>query len=781
MNVLDFLRLLKDSLVTFLVSLFKRKLLFGVLFYVLSLFLVSQGHMILCLCIIVTCILCILISVKKIKIGFLTDSFIFALVFFVIGFLVMNLAESEVTSISDGDNIRLSGVITNREEMEFSDRYTIKSGFACSLCYLYAKKGLYYKIGDRVEATGTVEKFDIPRNDGEFNTEAYYKTINIRFAIQSEEVKLIERSRISLKESLRCLRDSLAEKIDVHMKNNNGLLKAIVLGDKSDVDANDKELYQRAGISHILAISGLHVGIFSTLIFAVFNSLLFPKKISGIISVTVLIIYAVFSGFSPSVVRAVSMFIVSNAAVNKGKNYDIPTALAVSFFIYTLIFPYAYNYAGTLLSYLAVFSIWIFSMYYKKIRRLKYADKVRDFLDRKVKKTIYMSLFLSFFSLPVVIYYFYSLPVFSIAINLYVIPMMSVLFILAVSGIVFSFISGTIASFIFSLCSYIIQSFTKLSDIAVNRLNGAIVIGKPSVLEITLYYLFLFIILLLLIKVKRKYFLMMLLIIPVVFLLLKSDCDSITMIDVDQGDCTVITTKSGEVFMVDCGSLGKNEVFKYTVEPYLLSNGIKTIDYCFLSHADMDHINGIIEYLNKPVSLIEIRNIIMTKQMLEDEEVIENIIKKAGAKGINVKTMNAGDRIVYEDIEFCCIHPSADFVSSDVNDSSMVLEVNLNCTKSLFTGDISSDIENELKVNDVTLLKVSHHGSDTATGEKLLESISPEIGIISCGTDNSYGHPAARVIEDLERYKVKIYVSALRGQTRMIINKESIRVKTYFD
>lgn len=770
--------LLSSAFVELFDQIIKRKLVVGVLAYLSAMIMVSNGlYLILCLAfsaLIIMLIFCLGI-VKK---AYITEAVIFMLLFYCLGSLVMNFASKRVNRIADNDVIISKGTVVNREILEYSNRYTVKITTGYFLVYLYTEDGEPVRIGDKVSFNGRVEYFDMPRNNGEFDSLSYYESKNIRFKVYSESINVLHRSKLPIGETLRQVREKIASNMNKYMPENFGILKGIMLGDKSDIDELEKSLYQRGGISHILAISGLHVSNLSILIYFVLERLRLKKGLCTIVSIAILIVYAIFSGCSPSVIRAICMFAVSKAALIRGRNYDIPTALSISFFIYTLFFPYSYRSSGTILSYMAVFSIWLFSVNYKKIKKLKSAGISGKLFDEKILKVLKMSLFLTMFSLPMVLKFYYTFPIYSVALNMYVVPLMSMLFILAIFAIILSFINGFLAYSFFKLCSLIISSFTLLTDLTVNKLNGTIVAGEPTVAEIIFYYSILLIIILLINKVRRKYLLMSLLTVPLILLFIKPNFNSITMIDVDQGDCSVVTAEN-KVFMVDCGSLGKKQIFKYTVEPYLLSNGIRKIDYVFLSHSDLDHVNGIIEYLEAETKIIDIKNIVITPQMKEDELGVK-IISLSNDNGIDVKVMKSSDRITYNAININCLHPNPDTKINDVNDTSMVLEIELDGVKALFTGDISSETEEKLYLGEVDILKVSHHGSSSATGEDFLGRIRPKIGLISCGRENSYGHPAPIVLDNLKKYNVNTYVTAQKGQIRIYVKDSSFSIKSCF-
>lgn len=280
-------------------------------------------------------------------------------------------------------------------------------------------------------------------------------------------------------------------------------------------------------------------------------------------------------------------------------------------------------------------------------------------------------------------------------------------------------------------------------------------------------------------KIKRKWLMMASMIIPIFIIVHKPAENSLTMIDVDQGECIVLTTESGNTFMFDCGSLGESEIFKYRVEPYLLANGIDKIDGLFLSHGDSDHINGAEEYLKRKFNSVEFKCIFITEQMNLDESIQKSLIIPARDLGIDVAAIKENDKITFPEGNITCLYPNTDKINSDSNADSMVLSLDICSSKVLFTGDLPSGIENDLSVSDYDILKVAHHGSKNSTSSSFLNRIKPEIGLISCGIDNSYGHPAKEVLDNLKNQGTKYFITAESGRIRVCFSEKGYVVETY--
>lgn len=551
-------------------SFIKRRLLMGVLAYITTLILLRFK-----LYILSTVFFIIIISlIFLIKISYVRETIIYILVFFIIGCLVMGIATHDTyEKIADGQRIRLSGKVIDKEEFDQLIRYTISLDELYFSCFLYTEDEAF--IGDDLIFSGVKESFSSALNDGQFDEAAYYLTKNVRFLINDGKIEAINNSKFSLSGALRKARMYISKRIDELDLKNGAIIKGILLGDKSDIDEYEKFLYQRGGISHILSISGLHATNLSMIICFVLEKIRIRRDVSGLIASIFLGFYSVFAGFSASVVRAVIMFAMAKLSAYKGRGYDIPTTLALSFFIYSLIYPFSIFSQGAVLSYSACIVIWVYSNLYKKMHIYRHEGRLKKLFINKIYRPFSLSLFFSISTLPIVLFFFYSISWLSVLINLYVIPMMSFVFIFGIMFIALIFVNNFLAVCAACLCDFIISGFTFLTELSVKSLNSVAVIGKPSLPKIIFYYFVLLIILFLLDKIRHRAILMTIMIFPIFVLIYKSPNASLTMLDVDQGDCFVISTEEGEVYMVDCGSSGKKEVFKYIVEPYLMANGIK--------------------------------------------------------------------------------------------------------------------------------------------------------------------------------------------------------------
>ena len=297
----------------------------------------------------------------------------------------------------------------------------------------------------------------------------------------------------------------------------------------------------------------------------------------------------------------------------------------------------------------------------------------------------------------------------------------------------------------------------------------------------------------------------------------------ITMFDVDQGECILMESPSGTVYMIDGGSSSVTAVYRYRMESALKYRGITKIDYVILTHPDLDHLSGIMEMMEKKgAGSIRIRNILTPAH--PGNKNYDALVKQAEASNIPLQNLNAGMTLKDSELSLRCLHPEAlhtvdvdtrtagtaafasggeafasggeafasghdafmlssdlniaedIYAGADTNAASAVIELNYGSFKALFTGDIGLEEEKKLlqhqALTDCDLLKVAHHGSKYATGKQFLDVVQPEIAIVSAGINNSYGHPSPDVLERLEEAGAKTYSTPENGALTVTISPE---------
>lgn len=272
--------------------------------------------------------------------------------------------------------------------------------------------------------------------------------------------------------------------------------------------------------------------------------------------------------------------------------------------------------------------------------------------------------------------------------------------------------------------------------------------------------------------------------------------NSVTFLDVGQGDCILVRTSSGQNYLFDCGSTSRSHVGKYVLLPCLKYYGIGKIDGMFLSHPDGDHINGALELLE----LGGENNIVVRQMILPDieakaaEEQLGELLEAAGNasqdESVQVGFLSAGQSWDCGGAVFTCLHPEKNCSGENINAYSECFYVEFREKEAswtmLLTGDVEGKGEEALyeelerrRIGGVSLLKAAHHGSRNSTSEELLELLAPQVTVISSGRGNRYGHPHAELLERLERAETYILQTARSGAVTVTGKGGKLRIRFY--
>ena len=423
-----------------------------------------------------------------------------------------------------------------------------------------------------------------------------------------------------------------------------------------------------------------------------------------------------------------------------------------------------YN-SGFLLSYSAVIGATGFFQALKELLAIPVLEQHKRL--RHIAESLLLSVAIFLVTLPVVLSTFYTLPLYSIFLNLLVIPCMPLVVLLGMAGGILGCFHLGLGTFLLAGAHYILKLYHLLCEVVEALPWHTLVIGKQDTYQIILYLgLLMAGVYLLWQKKKRGGFLFVAALI-VVFYQSPREGLRIAMLDVGQGECLVVEAPSGHNLMIDCGSTSVSSVGKYRVLPYLKVRGITTLDAVLITHTDSDHISGLLELLTTGEREgIEIRELILADTMLEDE-MTEELITAATKEGVLVSKMKKGDEIKLEELQLRCLHPTPDYITESKNDTSLVLSLSYQEFDLLLTGDVEAPGEHELLtegLKEYEVLKVAHHGSKNSSTQELLSMVSPEIGLISSGKNNRYGHPHPELLDRLREYGTLSYCTKEGGE-----------------
>lgn len=681
-------------------------------------------------------------------------------------------------------------------------------------------------IGRWLFVRGEVLVSEHAENDGQFDAKEYEESLGVSVRLWNTQIIQQGERKAAFDNLLVNIKQKVAWKYHSYLgKENAGVLCAMLLGDKTSMDTEIKKLYRKSGIAHVLAISGLHISLLGMLLYRFLRRCYIPPFICSMLGIGGVLVYIKFVGASISSFRAVCMFVLFMSADLLGRTYDLLTALAFSALLLLVQKPSAMFEAGFLLSYFAVLGLaLVLPALHEQVEEMVLPGKRWQNLCRNIAMAFLPGLSVQVLIFPITLWFYYEFPLYSFLLNLIVVPCMSLVLVSAIIGA----LPGT--GFVLYLTGFLLDGYEWLCRLAEQLPGAVIVTGRPRPWQMALYYLLVVAWLIFcsgscsgdrsrddsrerndvregkawqppasgvlrrLVRVLFPFLCMAIFLLPV------HRENRMDMLSVGQGDCICLRDSSGGVVLVDGGSTDVSQAGTYRLLPFLKYHGISEVDAVFLSHAHEDHYSAIVELLEKGKEEgVRVRTLCLSayaetvsKPGLTGSpsgaKAYEELIVIARRAGCEVVYLNPGDRITCGNMKFDCVYPSADFVAADENDTSMVLVAQLLDFSVLFTGDstVACDEEvirrvHDLGVREMDCLKVAHHGSQTSTSRELLEAFDFELALISCGLENSYGHPHKALMERISDAGSKVFVTAESGQVTVQVGKGKVKVRGFKD
>lgn len=542
---------------------------------------------------------------------------------------------------------------------------------------------------------------------------------------------------------------------------NSQLMTSILLGKSSYLDEDNLLLYRDLGLAHIMAVSGLHIGIISGFLIFLFSRLGIKRRLNITLSLAIIWTYGFLIGYPPSIMRASIMFSLLFYSTIIHEPYDSINTLSIACFILLLINPYFLFNIGFQLSFVAAFSIVFFTPY---IKEMFYPYK------GKVTNTIAALLAVNLGLLPIQAYYFNRIGLFSILANLILLPLFSIALILGFIMLGSLYILGYLNIVIGPILNLLLRLQYRLIEIIPSQVFK---VYSPELPTIILYYLLLMLILKVITIENLKKSILNVITIYLIFLIMinsilvfSDKSIELHFIDVGQGDSILIRTKDGDYLMDTGGSPMESafDISKNITLPYLEKLGISRLKAIFITHFHADHCQG----LPLLVENIKVDNIVAS-YIPKDNDLPIIIVKQ-------------GDQIILDkNTKFTIIWPDK-AKSNNENNMSLVGLLSYYNRQVLLTGDIEKEVEPLIgdKLNkSIDVLKVPHHGSKTSSTEIFLEKLKPTIGIISVGRNNLHSHPSPEVVWRYNDYGSTLYRTDENGLIKLTFNKEVLNISTY--
>ncbi len=693
------------------------------------------------------------------------------------------------------------------------------------------------KIANRIRVAGEAALFEEARNPGNFDQRVYYARQDIHLLVWADDTECLSADTDVIRQFLLELRLGWNEMLIRHLgEYYGGTMSAILLGEKGGLDAEMKKLYQKNGIGHLLAISGLHMSFIGMGIYSLLRKTGLGFLPSGLAGGAILMFYTLMIGAGVSSLRALVMFLMRMGAEVTGRDYDLPTSLALAAAVLSGWQPLYLTDAGFLLSFGALLGIVLSGPVFEEL--LLPAKKMSRFVKKKagalegIAGSLAVSLAVNVMLLGPVLYFYFEVPPYSVFLNLLVIPLMSVVMGAGVGGSALALVWEPLGGMVLKLSGAVLWGYDRICE-AFSRLPGSrFVTGRPETGWIIGYYAGILILCGVFYylryrqrerderepgqkaaeqgaadqKVAEQDLFLRLPGAGMVLLAVLMTClcragyhekgeIRVTALDVGQGDSIHICGETGN-YLIDGGSSDVSSVGIYRIEPYLLSNAVDTLDYVFVTHGDEDHISGIHELLEDQELGVRIETLVLPPEKYCDEKLLD-LAQTARENNTRVVTMSAGqnvtenavfgksraeeDKIKEINLTLTCLGPEDTLDVTPGNAASLVLSLSYGEFDMLLTGDVEEKGEDALVVNGVLqeydVLKAAHHGSKNSSSDEFLKIVKPSAVLISAGEDNRYGHPHEETLARFADAGCTVYSTQEEGAVRIWTDGENMKIQ----
>lgn len=743
-------------------------------------------------------LLCVLL--KK---NFISGKFaIIALLIFFIGFLniLSRLKTSdEIANFAPSNGITLCGTVvslptsSSKEYTKFYfkvDKYkkfsqpeTTADGKVIVTLFKTDKTPSNIEIGDRLSLSGQLSKPRRASNPSEFCYATYLKHQNVfsRLFANDTDCKLLEKSRnnpYSFLASLNKIRSKIISKHSENIKSPElELLGGIVFGDDAvNPTPEMQESFQKSGLTHIIAASGMNVTMIFGMWFFLSQFLQLNYKFSILAGMGFVICYTCMTGFGPPVLRASLMLLLILLGKLIDRKSDSISLIFIVAFLMLAVSPTMITNIGFQLSFLVTLGLMIFCPLI--------LDKIKNKFWSVIASFIFVPIIAQFFASPIQMFYFNSFSPYSVFANILVVPVLS---IVSFVGFVSCFLAGVkIFSFeIIKAFDFVLNPFLSLIVGVANFFSSLpfsiIKVASPTPFEITLYFLILLLAVgFFTLKKNRKLIVFMLTVtvlsLPICYFVQKDKSPYVIFFSVENADSALIKTQTGKYILIDTGKTG----YKNFITPaervlikYFEDENINTIDMLVLTHFDSDHAGGTLPLLEN----IKIKKIFL-KDKNSDNNLAKKIIEKSNA--LNVETIVPFNKEVILNENNCKI--SNFYINSkDDNASSIVNVLETPSGSVIFAADTTTKSLEKMLDNfpkNIFAIKTPHHGADKTLNDKILTKISPKYAIISTGM-NIYGHPSKNTLDLLEKHNTKILRTDKNNAIKLVFHNNEILVYAY--
>jgi len=573
-----------------------------------------------------------------------------------------------------------------------------------------------------------------------------------------------------------------------------GLLIGLLAGDRSSIPDSLQSGFRRAGIVHVLAISGFHVVLLSGMVLLLLKATRMPHKLARIIAILMMLLYAPIAGGSPAVYRAVFMFTVVQLGNLFQRKADSLNSLGVALLILTVIHPDILWNVGFQLSASATAGIIAYGKRSPTIFKNETITKnpVWKFFENHVLSAIWITLVATASTAPFLVWSFHSLSPISIVGNIFVVPLVSLgmqagIFALLVPIFPIASIFCNAAGFLFRLSAFLVNKISAIS-------MASVTVGPfPA------WVLLLFGVLILSIGAfsKNRFAKWLVLLILLSFgafyfwtgVGIKTHPSwKVVVLDIGQGDCIFVQSPRGNAYLVDVGvNSGKRNVANDKIIPFLQENGIWRLKGIIVTHPDLDHFSG----ANVLMQEFPVENLYVQEcSRITEKPEWTQVLQTASKRNIPIQDLRRGmlfRETTHQGLnksnswEMRILHPDP-YHCGETNSESITIRVSGIGGSMLLTGDLTKEGEKEILATDIPLqtdiLKLGHHGSKTSSSREFLEAVAPKFAIASNGRHNKFHHPHPQVVERLDSLKIPLWNTSQKGTVQVEFDENGYRIKS---
>jgi competence protein ComEC len=558
-----------------------------------------------------------------------------------------------------------------------------------------------------------------------------------------------------------------------------GMLEALLLGQRSSLSPKVQSQMVKAGTYHVLAISGLHVGIVLLVTASFLSTMRLPRRVRIVTALVIVLGYVVFTGGRPSAQRAAAFFALVSLSRLLEWKVDYPNLVCAAGTGLLLAFPHLAWDVGFKLSLGAVFGITLLvpQLTPGKVRRASLGERLKAYVLTGVAASFSAQVL----TLPVLLYHFGRVSLLGPISNLAVLPLVMLVVTSGIEAAIALLMSPALALILVRSASTVASVILDLVAFATDHLPTLVYTGRPSVGRILVYSGALAYLCLARPGLRRRYRILLLVTIYG-FLVCPFPGSSdgqlrLTFIYVGDGDACLVEIPGGKRLLIDAGAGGHDfDAGSAYVLPLLALRGIGTIDAAVITHSHNDHYGGFTTLLDN----VTIKRILIGT--VDGEEGYQALLANARRRGADVLCIGRGDTLSFGPVRIEVLHPQADDIaahSDDPNALSVVLKLTYGAVSVLFTGDMTPSVQKRLVDLDADLrcdvLKVPHHGAPEALYPEFLSALGARAGIISVG-HRFASHPCPQTVGLLQDRGIATFTTVSDGAVTVTTDGRYLRI-----